>query len=87
MKARKWFCEQEKARSSQSLVFVIDTLGVLLSSRNWDASFTDELHRLLVHKNHRTGGIVGCFVSFQHVCQARDKVGVGFERPFKRGRA
>ena len=74
------FGKHEDARRSLAFVFVIDSLGMILSRFDRYAGLADELNRLFVHAQHRTLRIVGFFIGFQHFLHVGDELAIGLGR-------
>jgi len=72
--------EHEDVGRSRTLVLVVDAFAVVLCRRDRRAGLLQQLHRLLVHAQHRTGRIVQFAVDVQHLFHACHEFGVGLGR-------
>ena len=77
-KAGEWFGEHKDARRAVAFVFVVHPLAVAFGGLDGDASFFQQLNRLLVHAQHRASRIISFGVRFQHLFHAGDELGVRF---------
>jgi hypothetical protein len=59
-----------------AFVFVIDTFAMLLRRGERHFGLLQQLHRLLVHAQHRVLRIVRFLASFEHLFHAGDELGV-----------
>ena len=78
--ARQRFGEHEDARRAGPLVFVVDAFGMPLRGRDRPTCLFEQLHRLLVHAEHRTGRIIRFFVGVEHFFHRGHELRVGFWR-------
>src|SRR3954447_37310 len=75
-KARQRFGEHEDARRAVAFVFVIDPLRVLARRGDRHLRFLQQLHRLLVHAEHRLLGIIRFRISLEHVFHVGHELGI-----------
>jgi|JI6StandDraft_1071083.scaffolds.fasta_scaffold04194_15 hypothetical protein len=65
---------------TQSLVFVVHTLGMLFCGRNRHSRFPNQLHQLRVHADDGKVRTVGFFVGVQHLFHSGDELSIAFRR-------
>ena len=78
--ARQRLGEQEDRRRAGALVFVVDAQRAVPGGGQRAPRLAHQLHRLLVHAQHRPSGVVGPRVGVQHPLHVRRELGVGLRR-------
>ncbi len=73
---RQRFSKHENAGRTIALVFVIDTLTMLLRRGDWYPSLLEQLDRLFVHTQNGMLRVVGFCIGFEHFFHASHKLGI-----------